>query len=203
MHVNLDLLTARNHSSVLFSLGLEGKRRFNKTSRGQDSRSRDAMSESTSRRDFLAVTAAAVATAGGCGNNDPNSLTADPGGDPMNFPASSRVPTSPGGSDTTVCSSTSGLVVGPSAQDLGLNQVMLVAGAPANVSPLYVCRDSTGYVGMFNKCTHLGCTPNFVPDQAIWRCPCHGSQYDVTGRVIGPPRSSAWRATRRARVRMV
>jgi len=144
------------------------------------------MSESTSRRDFLVVTAATVATAG-CGNADPNSLSTDPGGDPMNFAPSTRQPTNPGGTDTTICGSTTGLLIGPAAQDLGLNQVMLVPGAPGNVSPFYVCRDSQGIVGMYNKCTHAGCTPTFDPDGAIWRCPCHGSRYDVTGRVVFPP----------------
>lgn len=42
-------------------------------------------------------------------------------------------------------------------------------------------------------CTHLGCSPNFRPDMAPadlgadWKggffCPCHGSRYDISGRV--------------------
>lgn len=34
-------------------------------------------------------------------------------------------------------------------------------------------------------CTHLGCVPNRRPEG--WLCPCHGSQYDASGRVIHGP----------------
>ena len=42
-------------------------------------------------------------------------------------------------------------------------------------------------------CTHLGCTPTASTPQAVqgdfggWLCHCHGSQYDIAGRVrVGP-----------------
>jgi ubiquinol-cytochrome c reductase iron-sulfur subunit len=37
-------------------------------------------------------------------------------------------------------------------------------------------------------CTHLGCTPTFGGGQfGGWFCPCHGSQYDTSGRIrLGP-----------------
>ena len=37
-------------------------------------------------------------------------------------------------------------------------------------------------------CTHLGCIPlAFQGDYRGWLCPCHGSQYDTSGRVrVGP-----------------
>lgn len=34
-------------------------------------------------------------------------------------------------------------------------------------------------------CTHLGCVPNKNPDG--WLCPCHGSRFDNSGRVIRGP----------------
>ena len=34
------------------------------------------------------------------------------------------------------------------------------------------------YVGV---CTHLGCIPNV--DGVLYRCPCHGSRFDLAGRV--------------------
>jgi ubiquinol-cytochrome c reductase iron-sulfur subunit len=38
------------------------------------------------------------------------------------------------------------------------------------------------------NCTHLGCVPTTtVGDAAGWYCPCHGSQYDVSGRVTRGP----------------
>lgn len=32
-------------------------------------------------------------------------------------------------------------------------------------------------------CTHLGCSPTFKPDQDQFFCPCHGSKFDLAGRV--------------------
>lgn len=38
-------------------------------------------------------------------------------------------------------------------------------------------------------CTHLGCVPMSNGNAASpgWRCPCHGSQFDVSGRVTQGP----------------
>ena len=37
-------------------------------------------------------------------------------------------------------------------------------------------------------CTHLGCTPTFGGgDYKGWFCPCHGSQYDTSGRIRKGP----------------
>ncbi|MFN0303130.1 MAG: ubiquinol-cytochrome c reductase iron-sulfur subunit [Burkholderiales bacterium] len=32
-------------------------------------------------------------------------------------------------------------------------------------------------------CSHLGCSPKFQPDQEMFFCPCHGSKFDLAGRV--------------------
>lgn len=49
------------------------------------------------------------------------------------------------------------------------------------------------YLVLVGICTHLGCSPSFVPDThveglgATWHggfiCPCHGSRFDLAGRV--------------------
>ena len=37
-------------------------------------------------------------------------------------------------------------------------------------------------------CTHLGCVPNFaLGEYGGWLCPCHGSQYDTSGRIRKGP----------------
>ena len=38
-------------------------------------------------------------------------------------------------------------------------------------------------------CTHLGCVPIEQPDSVGggWLCPCHGSRYDVSGRIVSGP----------------
>ncbi|HVM61110.1 MAG TPA: ubiquinol-cytochrome c reductase iron-sulfur subunit [Verrucomicrobiae bacterium] len=36
-------------------------------------------------------------------------------------------------------------------------------------------------VAILAICTHLGCTPNWMPDARIFKCPCHGSGYTIDG----------------------
>lgn len=37
------------------------------------------------------------------------------------------------------------------------------------------------------KCTHLGCTPNWLEAESKFKCPCHGSGYDMEGRNFEGP----------------
>jgi ubiquinol-cytochrome c reductase iron-sulfur subunit len=32
-------------------------------------------------------------------------------------------------------------------------------------------------------CSHLGCSPTFKPEDNMFYCPCHGSKFDLAGRV--------------------
>lgn len=36
-------------------------------------------------------------------------------------------------------------------------------------------------------CSHLGCVPMRGGEADGWRCPCHGSQFDLSGRVVQGP----------------
>jgi ubiquinol-cytochrome c reductase iron-sulfur subunit len=42
------------------------------------------------------------------------------------------------------------------------------------------------------SCTHLGCVPTFVEGSSFggWFCPCHGSDYDTSGRIRRGPAPS-------------
>ena len=37
------------------------------------------------------------------------------------------------------------------------------------------------------RCSHLGCTLNYDPVSLQFRCPCHGSKFDFSGKWISGP----------------
>mgnify|MGYP003685876591 CR=1 FL=1 len=44
------------------------------------------------------------------------------------------------------------------------------------------------YLVLIGVCTHLGCVPiNNAGDYSGWFCPCHGSHYDISGRIRKGP----------------
>ncbi len=52
---------------------------------------------------------------------------------------------------------------------------------------LYVAHTPAGFFAMSAECTHLGCMTRFEEQQKRIVCPCHGSQFDLTGRVTAGP----------------
>ena len=40
---------------------------------------------------------------------------------------------------------------------------------------------ASGFYALLVTCTHLGCTPNYLPAEAKFKCPCHGSGFRTTG----------------------
>lgn len=61
----------------------------------------------------------------------------------------------------------------------------------------YLVRLAEGFMALYQKCPHLGCTvpwqPNFEfnyegqPVKGLFRCPCHGSTYLPNGQIIYGP----------------
>ena len=41
--------------------------------------------------------------------------------------------------------------------------------------------DGGGIFAIYARCTHLGCTPNWLEGQRKFKCPCHGSGFRRTG----------------------
>jgi cytochrome b6-f complex iron-sulfur subunit len=39
----------------------------------------------------------------------------------------------------------------------------------------------SGFYALITVCTHLGCTPNYLPAENKFKCPCHGSGYRLSG----------------------
>ncbi len=48
-------------------------------------------------------------------------------------------------------------------------------------------RDSNGLHLMSARCTHLGCIVEYDEKTGIFRCPCHGSEFNLSGSVIKGP----------------
>jgi cytochrome b6-f complex iron-sulfur subunit len=44
-----------------------------------------------------------------------------------------------------------------------------------------------GFLAVYRRCTHLGCSVDWEPDQNRFFCPCHASSFDVHGDVENPP----------------
>jgi glycine/D-amino acid oxidase-like deaminating enzyme/nitrite reductase/ring-hydroxylating ferredoxin subunit len=58
-------------------------------------------------------------------------------------------------------------------------------------NPIAVYKDKTGKINKFSaKCTHLGCTVTWNPLEKSFDCPCHGSRFLYSGKVINGPANS-------------
>jgi nitrite reductase/ring-hydroxylating ferredoxin subunit len=54
-----------------------------------------------------------------------------------------------------------------------------------------VYRDANGRTREFSAiCPHLGCVVDWNETENTWDCPCHGSRFDIKGRVINGPANS-------------
>ncbi len=50
-----------------------------------------------------------------------------------------------------------------------------------------ICHDDGGFLALSGKCTHLGCAVPWDKDKKKFICPCHASQFDITGNVLSSP----------------
>jgi cytochrome b6-f complex iron-sulfur subunit len=46
---------------------------------------------------------------------------------------------------------------------------------------IWIVRTEEMVYALITVCTHLGCTPNWLPTQNKFKCPCHGSGYYKSG----------------------
>ena len=71
-----------------------------------------------------------------------------------------------------------------------LSQVngQLIVVAPSAAKKLILVRTSeTEVVALSDICTHAGCAVHYNSSQMILACPCHGSQFALSGSVIRGP----------------
>lgn len=53
---------------------------------------------------------------------------------------------------------------------------------------VWIVREEKGIYVLIAVCTHLSCQPRWLEEEQIFRCPCHGGQFDKKGvNFAGPP----------------
>lgn len=79
---------------------------------------------------------------------------------------------------------------------------VVVAGSaesfpPGSVTPFpdgrffLVRMPNGGFLALYRRCPHLGCTVHWQEADRTFFCPCHASHFDVYGDVINPPAAAA------------
>lgn len=80
----------------------------------------------------------------------------------------------------------------PKAQAFALaaaNGIMMVNAKNLPVAIVVRRLADNSLTAVSTVCTHAGCEVRVLPD--AFECPCHGSEYDVTGEVIEGPAAKA------------
>ena len=52
---------------------------------------------------------------------------------------------------------------------------------------VYLIPSKDGFRALSAKCPHLGCTVNFDAVSGKFKCPCHGSTFDPSGKWVSGP----------------
>ena len=73
----------------------------------------------------------------------------------------------------------------------GFFWLMTFEGQPAAAAqvPAYVQANvsNSGFVALYRKCVHLGCSVPFCATSKWFECPCHGSKYSINGEYRSGP----------------
>ena len=76
-----------------------------------------------------------------------------------------------------------GIITAGKVDDFPPNSV-----TPFNQGRFYLSRLADGgFLALYRKCTHLGCSVPWEQAQKQFVCPCHASAFDATGNVLNPP----------------
>jgi cytochrome b6-f complex iron-sulfur subunit len=65
--------------------------------------------------------------------------------------------------------------------------VLKNTGGSKIVQGILVINTGTGYAALSSICTHQGCTVGYNSTANKIQCPCHGSEFSITGSVITGP----------------
>lgn len=81
--------------------------------------------------------------------------------------------------------STTGNTIQVKKTELIQSKFVLVKNEKLN-APIYLCKlNENQYSAVLMLCTHNGCELNAAGDNLV--CPCHGSDFSNTGKVLSPP----------------
>nr|BBH91306.1 hypothetical protein KTC_60570 [Thermosporothrix sp. COM3] len=56
-----------------------------------------------------------------------------------------------------------------------------------NLQNIVPASDGSHWIALYQRCVHLGCTVPFRNDCVSFKCPCHGSHYNVDGEFLDGP----------------
>lgn len=90
--------------------------------------------------------------------------------------------------------------VGLTRAEIGKVERKKFAIVPVGTKRVLVFEDSSGELHALDaKCTHEGCTVQYVSGESLIWCACHNGRFDLEGRVLGgpPPRPLAQHAVQR------
>jgi cytochrome b6-f complex iron-sulfur subunit len=76
-----------------------------------------------------------------------------------------------------------GLITAGAVQDFPPGSVTHIANARAYLSRLA----DGGFLAIYQRCTHLGCSVPWDQRANAFICPCHSSEFNVQGEVLNPP----------------
>jgi len=152
---------------------------------------KDGATPSTTRRDFMALTAGAVAAIGGCSVAWPLIDSMNPAADVLAL-SSIEVDLSPIAEGQTLKVKWRGVPVfirhrtKENIDDARKVDVSSLRDPQKDEDRVLKGHDQ--WLVMVGVCTHLGCIPlGDAGDYKGWFCPCHGSHYDSAGRIRKGP----------------
>lgn len=76
-----------------------------------------------------------------------------------------------------------GVVVAGQVDEFEPGTVSYVRGGRCYISRL----EDGGFLALWQRCTHLGCTVPWHEVEGQFNCPCHSSLFDTVGNVISGP----------------
>lgn len=144
------------------------------------------------RRDFILLTANAMAVVGACSVAWPMVHSMNPSADVLAMSSTEvdLTPIAEGQSITVMWRGKPVFVRHRTAEEIAkANEVNMEELRDPQADKDRVKEGKEQWLIMVGVCTHLGCVPlgNRSGDYEGWFCPCHGSHYDTSGRVRKGP----------------